>query len=66
MYSIKIYLKDSIFIYQLELLLKIRKFIIYLIKSNKNFVLSLNERKLDDSLMERLNYFIETIKNIII
>ena len=58
---LKYILKDSIFIYQIELLLKTRKFIINLLKSNKNFILSLNERKLDDSLMERLKYFIETI-----
>ena len=58
---LKYILKDFIFIYQLEILLETRKLIINLIKSNKNFILSLNEKILDDSLRERLDIVIEKI-----
>ena len=56
---LKYILKSPIYIYQIKLLLETRKLIIKLINTNKNIFLSINDKKLDNTLIDRLKYIIE-------
>ena len=58
---IKYILKDSIFIYQIDLLLKVRKFILEMIKSKPDIIKTNYVGGLDNNIKERFKYFIEKI-----
>ena len=58
---LKYILKDSIFIYQIELLLKVRKFILEMIKSKPDIIKTIYVEGLDNNIKERFKYFIEKI-----
>jgi len=55
---LKFILKNSFYIYQIPFLLKTKRFIIKIIKSNLNYLLT---NKLENSITERLEYILEII-----